>query len=251
MDYGFFNWVMKVKEYGGFSRKELAWVAVSVVIMTGIVGFQDGQSEFDVVFFVNNLLLGFVAIVVAVVIHEFAHRIAALNLGYRAEFRPFYPGLLGGIVVTLLTYGNVFFLAYSSFYLNVVEKHRLGYFRHYLGYFDNGKVAVVGPVANLLAAMVFKAMVFLPDALVSKLVFINVLFAITNMLPIPPLDGAHVMYATRTFYPFIMAFVIGAAALLLVPPVAWWVAVLGAFVIGLAWTLFYFNVIEGKWFGSW
>ena len=93
-------------------------------------------------------------------------------------------------------------------------------------------------------------MVFLPEVFVSKLVFINVLFAITNMLPIPPLDGAHVMFASRHLYPFTMAAIIGAAALLLLPGVTWWMAVLAGLVIAIAYSFVYFNLIE-KAFGNW
>lgn len=251
MDFGFFNWMDKIRRYAPFSKKELLWIGVSILVMTVIVGFDDGREKFNLAAYSSNMLVSLIVVVVAVIIHESAHRIAAPNLGYRVEFRPFFFGILGGLILTFMSYGKILFLAYGSFYIDIMEKHRLGYFRHYLGYFDNGKIAVVGPLANLVAAMVFKSLVFLPEALVSKLVLVNVLFAITNMLPIPPLDGAHVMYSTKTMYPFAMAAIIGAAALLLIPGITWQMAVLGALVIGIAFTFFYFAVLEGKVFGKW
>jgi Zn-dependent protease len=250
MDHGFFNWMMKVRKFAPFSRKELTWIGASILVMAFIVGFDDGSNAFNISSYISNMVVSLAAVAIAVIVHEAAHRIAAPNLGYKIEFRPFFFGIIGGLILTFMTYGKVIFLAYGSFYLDIMEKHRLGYFRHYLGYFDNGKVALMGPLANLVAAMIFKSMIFLPEALVSKLVFVNVLFAITNMLPIPPLDGAHVMWSTKTLYPFIMASVIGAAALLLIPGVVWWVAVLGSLVIGIGWAMFYVNIIEGKLFGS-
>lgn len=250
MDHGFFNWMMKIRKFAPFSKKELTWIGASILIMAFIVGFDDGSGSFNTATYLSNMGISLVAVAIAVIVHEMAHRIAAPNLGYKIEFKPFFFGIIGGLILTFMTYGKVIFLAYGSFYLDIMEKHRLGYFRHYLGYFDNGKVALAGPLANLVAAMVFKSMVFLPEALVSKLVFVNVLFAITNMLPIPPLDGAHVLWSTKTLYPFIMASVIGAAALLLIPSVVWWVAILGALAIGIAWTMFYVNIVEGKLFGS-
>ncbi len=251
MDFGFFNWMSKIRRYAPFTRKELGWLAVGILIMMFIVGFDDGRPEFNFAYYSANMLVGLIAVVVAVIVHESAHRIVAPNLGYKLEFRPFFFGLLGGLILSFMSYGKIIFLAYGSFHLNIMEKHRLGYFRHYLGYFDNGKVAVAGPLANLVAAMIFKSMLFLPETLVSKLVFVNVLFAITNMLPIPPLDGAHVMYATRTLYPFTMAAVIGAAALLLIPSVTWWVAILGSLCIAVIYSIFYFRIIEGRAFGKW
>jgi len=250
MDFGFFNWMHKLKLYYPFGRKELLWLGVSILVVTFIVGFNDGSKEFNLAAYGTNMFISLIAVIIAVFIHESAHRIVAPNLGYRLEFRPFFFGILGGLILAFMSYGKIMFLAYGSFFLNIKEKHRLGYFRHYLGYFDNGKVAVAGPLANLFAAMVFKGLVFIPEALLSKIVFVNVLFAITNMLPIPPLDGAHVMYATKTVYPFIMAAIIGAAALLLLPNVTWWMAIIGALFIGVAFTIFYFAILEGKVFGK-
>lgn len=251
MDFGFFNWMDKIRRYAPFTRKELGWLALSILIMMFIVGFDDGLPEFNLAHYSANMLLSLIAVLVAVIVHESSHRIVAPNLGYKLEFRPFFFGLLGGLILSFMSYGKIIFLAYGSFYLNIMEKHRLGYFRHYVGFFDNGKVAVAGPIANLIAAMIFKSMLFLPEALVSKLVFVNVLFAITNMLPIPPLDGAHVMFSTKTLYPFAMAMVVGAAALLLIPSVSWWVAILGSLGIAVIYVIFYVRILEGKAFGSW
>ena len=251
MDYGFYNWMDKIRRYYPFTRKEFLWLGVSVLALTFIVGFNDGNPEFRVTSFLSNLLISLVAVVIAVLIHESAHRIVAPNLGYRLEFRPFFFGIFGGIILAFMTYGQVMFLAHGSFHLDIMQKHRLGYFRHYLGYFDNGKVAIAGPLANLAAAMIFKMLTFIPEAVLSKIIFVNVLFAITNMLPIPPLDGAHVMYATKTVYPFLMAAVIGAAALLLLPNVALWMVLVGAFAIAVVFTFIYFTLLEGKVFGSW
>lgn len=250
MDHGFFNWMDKIMRYYPFTRKELLWLGASVLILTFIVGFNDGNSEFRVVSFVTNLIISLIAVVIAVIIHESAHRIVAPNLGYRLEFRPNLFGLLGGLVLAFMSYGQIIFLAHGSFFLDIMQKHRLGYFRHYLGYFDNGKVAIAGPLANLAAAMVFKMLTFIPEALLSKIIFVNVLFAITNMLPIPPLDGAHVMYATKTLYPFLMAAIIGAAALLLLPEISLWLVLAGAFAIAVAFTFIYVTVLEGKVFGD-
>ncbi len=251
MDFGFFNWMSKIRRYAPFTKKELMWLGVSVLIMAFIVGFEDKSPQFDIANYSANMFLSLVAVLVAVIVHESAHRIVAPNLGYKLEFKPFFFGLLGGLILSFMSYGKIIFLAYGSSFLNIMEKHRLGYFRHYLGYFDNGKVAVAGPLANLAAAMIFKGMLFLPDALVEKLVLVNVLFAITNMLPIPPLDGAHVMFSTKTLYPFAMASVIGAAALLLIPSVTWWAAILGSFCIAVIYVVVYFRLLEGKAFGSW
>ena len=70
------------------------------------------------------------------------------------------------------------------------------------------KVAVAGPASNLLIALLCGLLMrfamslnFLSPAFyqaVSFIVFINILLAIFNLMPIPPLDGSHILF---TFLP--------------------------------------------------
>jgi Zn-dependent protease len=69
------------------------------------------------------------------------------------------------------------------------------------------KSALAGPAANLTIALVFGlALRFFPALnaipeltfMFSYIVFINLLLAIFNLLPVPPLDGSHILF---TFLP--------------------------------------------------
>ncbi|MCH7828344.1 site-2 protease family protein [Patescibacteria group bacterium] len=75
------------------------------------------------------------------------------------------------------------------------------------GKYGSALVSIAGPGSNLAIALIFGlALRFLPlvelnPALVlifSYIVFLNILLAIFNLLPIPPLDGSHVLF---TFLP--------------------------------------------------
>lgn len=73
--------------------------------------------------------------------------------------------------------------------------------------YGSAKVALAGPGANLALALFFGFLLrFLPDflflpglgSMFSFIVYINLLLAVFNLLPIPPLDGSHILF---TFLP--------------------------------------------------
>lgn len=71
------------------------------------------------------------------------------------------------------------------------------------------KVALAGPGVNLAVALVFGlilrfSLAFIPGSLAStfsSIVYLNILLAVFNLLPIPPLDGSHILF---TFLPYSM-----------------------------------------------
>ncbi len=73
--------------------------------------------------------------------------------------------------------------------------------------YGSAKVALAGPTSNLAIALIFGlALRFFPvistipglDLMFSYIVYINILLAVFNLLPIPPLDGSHILF---TFLP--------------------------------------------------
>ncbi len=71
------------------------------------------------------------------------------------------------------------------------------------------KVALAGPGVNLAVALVFGlilrfSLAFIPSSLAStfsSIIYLNILLAVFNLLPVPPLDGSHILF---TFLPYSM-----------------------------------------------
>lgn len=137
--YGFYNWLDKIRRYHRYSKDELKNLGIAILLMSITLGYNDGQDVFSLAHWVGNFILGAIAISIAVFARESIKRVVALEQGYRLEFQPVMYGLLGGIVLSVMSYGTVVVLMYSGFRMHLMEAHRLGYFRYGFGYFTQGK----------------------------------------------------------------------------------------------------------------
>lgn len=148
-----------------------------------------------------------VALIASIVLHEMAHGYAANWLGdptARLEGRLSLNPLvhldpIGSILVpALLFFGNAGFLfgwakpvPYNPYNLS---DQRYG----------EAKVAFAGPLTNLAIALLFSVLLRVHDVLqlpgafvdiASYVVYINILLAFFNLIPIPPLDGSKIVTA--------------------------------------------------------
>lgn len=158
------------------------------------------------------LIFQLAILLMSVVIHEFSHGWMAYQLGDstakdygRLTLNPIkhldpWGSLIVPLTVYVLSYGRAVFgwakpVPYNPYNL---RDQRYG----------SAKVAIAGPSANLLVALVFGLVVrFMPmnslmlvnlAQLFSFIVLINIVLAIFNLVPIPPLDGSKILF---TFLP--------------------------------------------------
>ena len=152
--------------------------------------------------------LFFIAILVmSVVIHEVSHGFAAEKMGDptarlagRLTLNPIpHIDLLGSIILPALL-----FLTNAGFLFGWAKP--VPYNPYNLKYPKWGPalVALAGPVSNILIALIFGMVIRFGDALSlsqsfsdisAYIVQLNILLAVFNMIPIPPLDGSKVLAA--------------------------------------------------------
>ncbi|MFH1392558.1 MAG: site-2 protease family protein, partial [bacterium] len=144
------------------------------------------------------VILFFVILILSIVIHEYAHGYAAYKLGDptaknmgRLTLNPIaHIDIFGSILVPLLMYlttGFVFGWAkpvpYNPYFLRNQK-------------YGPALVAVAGPSANLVTALVFGILFrFLALEGFTLIVLINIILAVFNLVPIPPLDGSKILFA--------------------------------------------------------
>ncbi|MBI4145736.1 hypothetical protein HY489_00170 [Candidatus Woesearchaeota archaeon] len=245
------NYLDKLRNYFWFSSKELVPFLI-VVFGLSLIESWDlwGVQRFDFLFGLSNWLNAFLLVGITVFVHHAGQRMMALALGFRAEHRLWWNGLLFGLILAMLSGGNVKFLAATATMEFLLPIHRLGAFRHGANIGTLGKIALAGPVFNVLFAVLIKglgAVGWLSPVVASQLFSLNIAFALWNLLPIPPLDGAKVFYWWRLLY-FLLFWTFIVYAVL-----AWWLAWSSAFalplalLIGVVLTIVWYGLIGKEW----
>jgi len=160
------------------------------------------------------VIFSLIILIFSIMIHEIAHGSVALFLGDptaknegRLTLNPIkHLDPIGSLILPLfliimakLTGGGIIFGWAKPVPINPYNFRDQKY--------GSAKVALAGPGSNLAIALVFGlALRFFPEIstipslplLFSYIVYINILLAIFNLLPIPPLDGSHILF---TFLP--------------------------------------------------
>jgi len=156
------------------------------------------------------IIFSIIALIFSVVIHEIAHGAVANSLGDptakfagRLTINPLkHLDLFGSFLLPLLLY----YATKGAFVFGMAKPVPINPFNFRDQRFGQAKVAVAGVAANFALAIVFGTILrFLPDQsgagfymLIQQVVLINLWLAIFNLIPIPPLDGSHILF---TFLP--------------------------------------------------
>lgn len=160
-------------------------------------------------FIMTIWILIFIILIFSAVFHEYAHGMAAYSLGDptaknmgRLTLNPIpHIDPVFTIILPLLM-----ILLPTNFIIGGAKPVPINPF-NLRGKYADMKVALAGPASNILLAVVFGLMIrFIPAIQASQslffafgaVVFINLLLAVFNLLPIPPLDGSHILF---TFVP--------------------------------------------------
>ena len=174
----------------------IAWLAISIAFT--LIFVRGGTDIFGLIFF---FALSLITVGVAFVLHELAHKFAAMRYGYWAEFQKDNMMLLVAVVMAALA-GIVFAAPGATYvYGNVTRT-------------ENGKISAAGPITNLVLCIPFAALMLFGGGLIGIVglvgLRVNAMIATFNMLPISILDGRKVLAWNPAAFALLMAASVGA-----------------------------------------
>lgn len=149
--------------------------------------------------FFAQLIAVIPGIIIAMVIHEYAHARVAVALG------DFTPRLQGRLTLNPAAHIDIFgLLMLFLVHFGWAKPVQINPYNFRNPRRDDILVSLAGPAANLITAFI-AAFIFVfvlkndfdvsdgVRTVLSLIVIVNINFAIFNMIPIPPLDGSHVL----------------------------------------------------------
>ncbi len=221
------------------SKRELRDIIIADLILTIAIAFTlsggiESLSGKDAIYsFMLLIPISFIGVTLSFVLHEMMHKFAAQKFGAIAAFQ----SSTNGLVITLLTGFFGFLIGIPGatvIYTNRFTKR------------ENGIVSLVGPLTNFAVFGVFVAILYIFNPtgylsnLVSVVIFISIILAFFNMLPIFPLDGSKVL----AWNPVIYVITMGTIFLLTITFTGIsLIEILIIFIIALFFSMFYRSIL--------
>lgn len=182
--------MLKVKKTR-FSQREIkdlikAWVLLSLAFAILLTGGIALDPPFVTAFLISALTVG-----TGFIFHELGHKFLAQKYGCHAEFKSFDGMLL--FAVLLAFFGFILAAPGAVMISGPVGTRR------------NGKISAMGPLINVILALIFIALFFIFPSPAARQItfygyFINALLASFNMIPFGLFDGKKVFLWNKPIY---------------------------------------------------
>ncbi len=241
----------KIKRYYKFTTHELRGLLISIFVIAFIISFREwGVESFDFSAGLLNLFNAILIVALSILVHDAGQRIWGLSIGFRVEYKMWTFGLLVALIIAFITNGRFWLIVPAGFLLHHLAGHRLGFFRYGINYFGQAMVALAGPLFTFMLIILLKILNSLyPNPLIQNAIIFNVVYVITSLLPIPPLDGSKIYFGSRMLYAFVLPAMVVASILMIINIPVFFAIVLSFLVGVVLWLVYYISFEKDVWFG--
>ncbi|MBN1923998.1 MAG: hypothetical protein JW791_04545 [Nanoarchaeota archaeon] len=177
-----------------FSEKEVKELAISAIALAVIFSLREllaGGSWIAVIF--SSLIL----ISISLFVKMYSHKRVAEKYDCGAVYKFNYYLFIISLLIALITNGGIVFAALGSIIISSSLYTRLGHKFVNITQKESGLIALSGSMANVIAALVCLILYPLSNDFFQLGLNINIFMALFNMIPLPPLDGAKVLWWSR------------------------------------------------------
>ncbi len=207
-----------------WDTKELGTLSIVTLVLAFAFSYRF-RGPFSFGGWFGNFLLILILVIISLAVHEIAHRYVAQRYLAKVSAKIFILGLLATAVITIITNGRVVYAAPWAVAIVSYYTLRPGreYSKWHLGPYESAKIALSGPLANLMFAVVAKLSLPTLGYVAEKLIFINVSMAVFNLLPISAIfpfvfagfkpvgrthtEGDFILFGSKPLWMFTFSFV--------------------------------------------
>jgi hypothetical protein len=233
----------RLNRFWHLSASEFKDYIITILVITFIFGFNDKSATFNFAKWSLHFALTFILVAISIYCNIMAIKGTALSRGVMHEYKIWTPGLVIGIIITLISNGNIYILLFSTPVFTYTPIHRLGKFRYGLNIKDEGVSAMMGAIAHFVLAtigLLIGSQLGIAPEIFLFFATMNFWLMIFNLLPIPRMPGFMVFYYSRLVYVFISTTLIAYLVLSRIGFYSWIVSLL----IGGGCWLLYLVTIE-------
>ena len=233
----------KIKKFYKFTSQELKSMLIAILALGFVISFNDwGTDSFNFGEGIFNLFNAILIVGLSLLVNDAGKRIWSLAMGYRMEFKFWSYGIAISLLAAFISKGSIWLIVPGTFMIHHLAGHRLGFFRYGVNYFAQSLVVFGGFLFTLMLIILLKILnAIVPNPVLQKAIIFNIIFLITNILPLPMFDGGKMYYGSRMTYMFTAPALISAAILMMIDVPVFLSIVLSLLIAVVLWVVYYIS----------
>ncbi len=207
------------------TKREVGQFIIAVIVLGLVLGFNDPSEVFQFSYWLTNYLI--VAAVAAIILFLYIimQKCMAASRGAETQFQIWSMyryglkrqktvkqgipvGVIIPLIVTIVTLGRIACGTVASSHVQTNERLRLGRKLQEITDFEKAMILAAGPYTAMIISVIMP--MFDPSSFALLFKKAGLVLAISNMLPLPGLDGMKIFLSSPALYIFSVVLIISA-----------------------------------------